>query len=166
MRSCFTVLFFLPILALAQKAEIGATIGGGAFGAEDTGSPAYVLFGVEGCGFCSRSVALFGEYNHWQKAGTDSRYLRINSVDMVAGGARFQFGKSFRPFVDLGVAGGWDRYEYLNGKGSHGNPGMVFGVGVAKVFQSGWYVRPQLRVYVLRGIHAGLVGSVGIGYRF
>lgn len=67
MRSCFAVLSFLPILAYAQKAEIGATVGGGAFGAEDTGSPAYVVFGVEGCGFCSRSVALFGEYNHWQK---------------------------------------------------------------------------------------------------
>ena len=166
MRSYSAVLFFLPIFAFAQKTEIGATIGGGAFGAEDTGSPAYVVFGVEGCGFCSRSVALFGEYNHWEKSGSDSRFLRINSVNLVAGGVRFQFGRSFRPFVDLGVAGGWDRYEYLGGRNSHGNPGMVFGVGVAKVFQSGWYVRPQLRVYVLRGIHAGAVGSVGVGYRF
>jgi len=157
----------------AQNTELGFTGGGSAFGAEDAGMPAYVTFGAEGCLRCSSGVGMFAEYSHWRLA-SGGRPTRITSVDMVAAGLRLQGKRRIRPFFDAGFAVGWDRFEWPvsgaggvgMGRGSHGSPGLVLGGGVAVHAGRRWYVRPQVRVYVLRGIHAGVAASVGAGYRF
>jgi hypothetical protein len=160
------LLFLLALPALAQQAELGATIGGGAFGAEDAGLPTFVTFGLEACAVCSGHFALFGEVTQWQRVAGGARNGRINSVTVLAAGLRIQGRRGVRPFFDAGIAGGWDRFEYLGGRDSHGNPGLVLGGGAAIPLRGGWYIRPQGRLIVLRGFHGGFSGSVGIGYRF
>lgn len=153
-------------LAIAQKFELGVSAGGGTFTAEDVGAPVFVNFGVEACAWCSGHFSLFGEYSHWESSGEGSRSSRITRADLVAGGLRIQGGRSLRPFFDVGFAGGWDQFEWSGGRGSHGNPGVVLGGGVAIALGEHWYLRPQGRVYALRGIHAAAGASIGVGYRF
>jgi hypothetical protein len=162
--SCLVLV--LTLSASAQSTELGFTVGGGTFAAEDTGAPAYVNFGIEACGICSGRFALFGEYNHWERVGGGYPNETITRVDLLAGGLRIQGKHGIRPFFDAGLAGGWDRFKFPGGRGSHGNPGLLLGGGVAIPVRGGWYVRPQVRLTTLRGIHAGVSFGIGIGYRF
>ena len=161
----FKTALLLLLLALplrAQIAEAGFTIGGGTFAAEDTGSPGYTVIGAELCAFPTKPAALFAEYNHWQRASTLRRESGISSVDLFATGLRLQGGREWRPFFDLGFAAARDQFDSK----SHTNPGLALGAGVAKSIGPGWYFRPQVRLYVLRGIHAGFAASLALGYRF
>ncbi len=171
MKKLLAFFSLLPLVATAQQWEFGGTVGGGGFGAEGTGTPAYVIFGIETCAFCSSRAGLFGEYNHWQY-GSGGYSSRITSVDMLAVGLRLQGKRKVRGFFDVGFAGGWDRFEWdriggsFGGSGSHGNPGLVLGGGIAMNLAERWYIRPQVRLYALWGLHAGFAGTVGVGYRF
>lgn len=157
------LLLLLALPLPAQIAEAGFTLGGGTFAAEDTGSPGYTVIGAELCAFPTKPAALFAEYNHWQRASTLRRESGISSVDLFAAGLRLQGGREWRPFFDLGFAAARDRFD---GSRAHSNPGLALGAGVAKSIGPGWYFRPQVRLYVLRGIHAGFAASLALGYRF
>lgn len=156
-----------PLTVTAQQFELGATVGGGIFGADGTGQPTYVIFGAETCAFCRSSAAVFAEFSHWQRSTAGYR-TSIRCVELLAVGARIQGGRRVRPFFDVGFAAGWDRFTRLgDGRDDiHGNPGLLLGGGAAVSIGEHWYIRPQARIVVLRGIHAGVAALVGIGYRF
>lgn len=152
-------------LAYGQKLELGALVGVGAFGAEDLQARSYGNAGVEACALCSRRFALFGEYSHWEE--TAARFpTRIQRSDLAAGGLRIQGGRRIRPFFDIGIAGGQDRYVYSGGNGVHNLYGLVLGSGAAVSIRERWYIRPQVRAYALSGFHMAASVGVGIGYRF
>lgn len=159
-KTALLLLLSLPLAA--QIAEAGFTLGGGAFAAEGTGAPAYTVIGAELCAFPTKPAALFAEYNHWQRASTLRRESGISAVDLFATGLRLQGGREWRPFFDVGFAAARDQFDSR----AHTNPGLALGAGVAKSIGPGWYFRPQVRLYVLRGIHAGFAASLALGYRF
>ena len=164
MRLIFGLLFAVA-LAYGQKLELGARVGVGAFAAEDLQTRTYGNAGVEACGWCSRRFSLFGEYSHWEE--TSGKFsTRIQRSDLAAGGLRIQGGRRIRPFFDIGIAGGQDRYVYSGGSGAHSLCGLVLGGGAAVSIRERWYVRPQVRLYALSGFHAAASVGVGIGYRF
>jgi hypothetical protein len=149
-----TLLFFSASAAFAQRAELGATGGGGATG--DYGhNSAGGQVGVEGCVFCAGRFGLFGEYTHWFTGKGDVYGFR-SSVDLAGFGLRLQSKGRISPFFEAGLFGGKDRHGSLGG--------VVLGTGVRLAVGSRWYVRPQLRFY--GSYHAAAMGSVGIGYRF
>lgn len=157
-----SVLLGSAFLVHAQRFEFGGTIGGGVFGATDTDIPAYVNFGLETCALCSGTFSFFGEYNHWEPAGR----TQIQRADLIAGGLRIQGGRRVRGFFDIGAAGGWDQFSSGFGSASHGNPGIALGGGAAIPLTGRWYIRPQVRAYLLGGLHAGLSAGIGVGFRF
>jgi hypothetical protein len=163
MSKVICLLLLGAILAPAQRLELGATVGGGAFGAEDVGLPAFVSFGAETCVLCSGRFSIFGEYSHWEKGNTGS----ILRVDILAGGLRIQGKGRVRAFFDVGGAGAWDQWQgYFGDRQSHGNPGVVLAGGALIPLRGNWYIRPQVRLYALAEIHIGLAATVGFGYRF
>lgn len=165
MKRVTIALFFAATLASGQKLELGAAAGFGAFGADDVSFRKFVNAGVEACGWCSGRFALFGEYTHWEHVG--KKFLtRITRSDLAAAGLRIQGGGRVRPFGDIGLAGGQDRYVYPGGSGVHNLLGIVGGGGVAIALGERWYVRPQYRLYALSGYHLATGGSVGVGFRF
>lgn len=171
MHKLFCLLLLTPLLVPAQIAEIGATAGGGAFGAEELGPTGFGVFGAELCAPCSRRVAAFVEFNRWENAGGGNPGARIDSVNMFAGGIRIQRTGRVRPFFDAGLAAAWDRYTWRNSTDTYsthtsGSAGLVLGGGAAISLGRNWYIRPQFRAYTLSYWRFGLVGMVGVGYRF
>jgi hypothetical protein len=165
MKRTAAALFFAVALASAQKLELGATAGFGYTGAEDVSFRPFANIGVQVCGFCSATLALFGEYSHGERVG-NKLPARITSSDLLGGGLRIQAGRRIRPFFDVGVAGGWDRFVYTGGGGRHNMIGLVAGGGVSIPLRGRWYIRPQYRLYLLSGLHVVSGGSMGIGFRF
>lgn len=155
----FTTLILLGLTASAQRVEIGGLGGGGTFGAEDV-SGTYWVAGAEGCFFCDKKAALFAEYNHY---GLSSGRTVIRSADLFSAGLRLQRGPSrIRPYFDVGVTGGQDRFLAK----SHNLVGMAMGGGVSVSLGKHWYVRPGVRMQVTSGLHYGLWAGASIGYRF
>jgi len=149
----------LASTAGAQRFEIGGLAGGGGFGAEDT-SGTYWIAGAEGCAFCNRKTALFAEYNHY---GLASGQTVIKNADIVSGGLRVQStAERFRPYFDIGIAGGQDHFL---GK-AHNFVGVAMGGGVAISLGKNWYVRPGVRLQLMSYLHYGLSAGVSAGYRF
>ena len=145
--------------AFAQKTELGVLTGGGAFGAEDV-SGSYWIAGAELSAFADKRTALFVEYEHYGRIGSESL---ITSVDLVSGGLRVQGTQGrFRPFFDAGISGGQDRFA----RGTHNLVGVALGGGVTISVGERWYVRPAFRVHGLRGLHAAAGFTTSIGYRF
>jgi hypothetical protein len=162
MRLLLCALFAATTLAYAQKVEIGGVAGFGAVAASDLSSAAGVAAGVELCGICARSFALFAEYSHFERVGSSPAFYRISRFDLAGAGLRIQGGRRVRPFFDAGFVWGRDEYGADN---SHANAGGVLAGGAAVGMGGSSYLRPQFRVYVLRGLHAVAVISVGIGAR-
>jgi hypothetical protein len=157
------VLFAATTLADAQKAEIGGVAGFGAVAASDLTSAVVFAAGAEICGLCSGSFAVFGEYSHLERIGSSARFYDIRRFDLAGVGLRIQGGRRVRPFFDVGFAWGKDEFGE---NGSHANPGAVLAGGAAVGLGGRFYVRPQLRLYALRGLHVIAAGTVGIGTRF
>ncbi len=158
-------LMLAAALAYGQKLELGGVLGVGGFATDDLQRRGFANAGVEACGWCGGRFGLFGEYSHWEEA--DAKFpTRIQRSDLAAAGLRIQGGRRIRPFFDIGMAGGQDRYVYPGGGGAHNLVGVVLGGGAAVSIREKWYIRPQVRVYGLSGYHAAASVSVGIGYRF
>jgi hypothetical protein len=152
-------------LASAQRSEVGGFAGYGTFAVEEVSNRGFAMLGVQVCGLCSGTFSVFAEYVHWENAGKDA-IVRVNAVDLAAGGLRIQGGKRIRPFVDLGLAGGQDRFVYSGGSGSHSIFGAAIGAGVAIPIGQRFYLRPQVRTYLMSGLHFGFGGGIGMGFRF
>jgi hypothetical protein len=150
------------VIAHAQSFEVGGTVGGGAIAAEDISSTSAVAAGAEACGFCSGSFALFAEYSHLEVIGATRGY-DITRFDLFGIGLRIQGGRRVRPFFDVGFAIGRDEYGLDS---AHSNPGAVLAGGVGIPLGNRFYLRPQFRVYALRGLHVAAAGTVGVGARF
>lgn len=173
----FVTLAILSLLAgataRAQSFELGVTGGAGSVGAEDITFRTFGVLGVEACALCRGHYAVFGEYSHWMP-GASPAFTKITTFDSFAGGLRIQAGRRFRPFFDIGIAGGRDQYDYLSYQdagygfksGVHTNLGMVLGGGVTIRLSKHLYVRPQFRTYALRGLHVAAWGGAGFGIRF
>jgi hypothetical protein len=157
--------------------EVGATGGAGVFRAEDDTEGAFGVFGAEACTFCSGRFALFVEYNHWERVGNNGY---IQSGDLGGFGLRIQGNRRrrIRPFFDVGIAGGADHFvmrgwtylptpvRIVYGNDSHALYGLSLGGGASMPVGKRWYVRPQARLYALRGTHVAAAVSVGVGVRF
>lgn len=160
-----SILVVMATLAFAQKTEVGGVAGFGNVAVQDEGSSGALAFGAEFCGVCSGGYAVFAEYSHLESVGN----FAIKRFDIVAGGLRIQGGRRVRPFFDIGIAYGVDRFEGYSYDGklnSHGNVGVVLAGGAAIRLKDRLYVRPQFRLYALRQIHVVAVGSAGVGIRF
>jgi hypothetical protein len=163
--------------AVAQNTQIGGLAGVGSFGAEDVSSRAYWIAGAEACILCGGRFALFVEYSHYGSDGKlvvpdmpRAKATRITSVDLVSGGLRVQRPRGrARPFFDIGISGGQDRYlsrGWAPTDGSHNLVGLALGGGVTIDVKKRWYVRPTVRAHVMSGLHVGGSLAVAAGYRF
>jgi hypothetical protein len=132
----------------AQRFELGATAGGGAYGDYGRGS-AGAQAGVEACLLCSGRLALFGEVTHFFAGGPQA-------VNLAGGGLRLQGRRNVRPFVDIGFVAGGNRGGQSRG--------MVTGAGVQVPLSQRWYLRTQARLYA--SIRPAAILSLGLGYRF
>ena len=165
MKGFLTVLIVAAARTFAQRSEIGAVAGFGSIAAEDVMATRAVAVGVEFCGLCSGRLGLFTEYSHLESVG--NRLTNgICRFDIVAGGLRIQGGQRVRPFFDIGVAYGVDTFSFRDGSDTHGNPGVVLAGGAAIRLKDRLYIRPQFRLYGLRGLHFIGAGTAGVGVLF
>ena len=165
----FLLLLTFASVALAQRTQIGGVIGRGGAAHFLENSAYHVVVGVEGCVLCGGRVGLFLEYNHWQMtgSGTDNPV----SLDLAGGGLRVQGkGDRVRPFFDVGMVAGVERYDrpgfvpYV--RYSDAVVGAMLGVGTAISLSEHWYVRPMARFGILSTLDfAGFAGA-SVGYRF
>lgn len=164
------MLLLAALSAYGQNTEIGATAGGGTVAVEDIRASGRFAAGAEICVLCTHRFAVFGDYTRIWKA--DNRPSDVTTFDLISGGLRIQGGRRVRPFLDAGVVYGVDRFRYpvLRGglsfeRGFHGNPGLVLAGGASLPLGSRFYVRPQVRMYVLKGLHVAIWAGIGIGLR-
>ena len=172
-KRLLAMIFFTATFAFAQRAEIGGSIGGGAFAVSSGGADARGQAGIEACLFCSGRLGLFGEFSHWfSRDATQSAFGtdRVASADLGGAGLRIQGRGRVRVFFDVGAVAGRDEHV-TGGGGAIG--GIVVGSGVEIPWRQDWYIRPQVRVYGLSqhsieglGVHWAVSGGAGIGYRF
>jgi hypothetical protein len=166
----------IAALAYGQSVELGGRIGGGTFGVSSGSTAGRGLAGIEACIFCGGRLALFGEYNHWFSGiSTPGPAFGFGSgvvahADLAGAGLRIQGGGPLRLFFDVGAVVGRDEHV-LGGSGAIG--GALVGAGVEIPWREHWYVRPQVRAYVMSphsiesiGIHWAIGGALGFGYRF
>lgn len=175
LRICVAALCGVSAIC-GQSVELGGRIGGGAFGVSSASTAGRGQAGIEACVFCSGRLGLFGEYSHWFSGiGTPAASFGFGTgvvahADLAGAGLRIQGGAFPRVFFDVGAVVGSD--EHVGG-GSGTIGGAMVGAGVEFAWREHWYVRPQVRAYVMSphsieavGIHWALSGSLGFGYRF
>ena len=164
---CLLFLTLLASTAAAQKTEVGGFAGIGGFAADDMSTTTFWVAGAEACFLCDGRFAIFAEYNHYGSAGNKFQ-VKITSVDLISGGLRVQRPKGrVRPFVDVGISGGQDRFQRSSGSdGSHGLIGLALGGGATIAVGKRWYVRPAVRFQGMSGFHVGASVAASIGYRF
>jgi hypothetical protein len=75
-----------------------------------------------------------------------------------------------RPFFDVGYGAGRDRFfptAFATEKTmSHTIQGLLFGVGATVPVGQRWYLRPQVRGFLMSINHAGIDAGLAAGFRF
>jgi hypothetical protein len=165
------VLAFFTVLSVAsaQKVDLGAMAGIGGYSVGWERGDRFAVVGVESCFLCAGKVGAFVDYGHWE--GVTQGAGHISRLDLFSGGLRLQSGKKVRPFFDIGVTGGIERYPQWIVTRTHGLAGAVLGGGASILLGEHWYIRPQVRLHVMRDLGASAIAaaasaSVGFGYRF
>jgi hypothetical protein len=159
------------VMVFAQRTELGGMAGGGAFAVASGVASGSGQVGVEACLFCPGRLALFGEYSHWVSAEGGAGSDRVKSADLAGAGLRIQWLDRTRPFFDVGIVAGSDRHRYAGQGGFIG--GAVVAAGIRIPLGEHWYIRPQVRSYVLSphsieglSLHWAVSAGVGVGYLF
>lgn len=147
--------------APAQPAEFGFTLAYAGGGAADLPYRSFGSVGFQGCGFCDRRFAVFGDYRHL--FATETVRTQITSFDLVSGGLRIQGRRRVRPFVDVGAVVGVDRFTYSAGQGSHASGGFVVCGGARLPVTDRVYLRPEVRLFATTGFHAVFTVGAAIG---
>jgi hypothetical protein len=156
----------------AQEMELGGTVGLATAGIPDE-SQLVTGWGIEACAQCSGRFGFFAEYSHWSPAIRPASY-GIARVNLVGGGLRIQEplpgGRRGLFFLDLGL--GLGRWRLLEQRREHDDRdyGFILGYGAMIPVLGGWYLRPQVRLYLMGGCcpvsFASYGGGVGAGIRF